>query len=381
MEYKEYLQIPGPTNVPERILKAMHRPLVNHRGPEFRELLKFCVDHLKQLLCTENELFIFPSSGSGAIESTIVNFFSSGDTIVHCGNGVFGERAGAIAKAYGLNPLPISKKWGEAVQPEDLKAILDNDPEGQIKAVYVPHCETSTGVQQPIEALARVHRECNHPSLFIVDAVSSMAMIPLEQDKWGIDVVISGSQKGLMLPPGLSLVSLNAKARAQEEKSNLPKWYWNYSAMRKAQEEWSLPYTPPTSLVFGLRESLTMLQEEGMDNVYKRHEKLTALTRSACESMGLELFVKSDDYSRTTTSLYLPENIKWPELSEICREKYHLVLGGGLGQLKGKIFRIGHMGNLDEQDLYSILGRLEAALIDLGYPVKPGTSAATLIQK
>lgn len=365
---RTYLQIPGPTNVPYRIQKAMLRPLVNHRGQEFRDLLKACLCGLQRLLRTEGDVFIFPSSGSGAIESVVVNLLNSGDRIITSSIGVFGERFAEIAERFGVQTVRIEKEWGLPVTADDVRCILEADQFQKIKMVCVPHSETTTGVASNIQAIAQVLRDLKHPALFVVDAVSAFACMPLKMDEWGIDVVITASQKGLMLPPGFSVVALNKNAwTICEQYANLPKWYWDYIRMKDKVREYALPYTPPTGLLFGLKESIKMLEEEGLENVWDRHNRNAEAVRTGIKALGLELFVHGEWYSDTVTAVKLPDGIKWEDFSSRLAINYGVVVGGGLGKLSGKIFRIGHMGILDSLDVYSIVGAIKMCLEDLGY--------------
>lgn len=375
MEMRQFLQIPGPTNIPDRILRSLSKPLINHRGPEFEKLMTECIAGVKKVLRTNNDVLMFPSSGSGTLESVVVNLFSQGDTIVASSIGVFSERFATIAENFGLNVIRISKEWKEAVKPEDVKKLLEEDREHKIKAVCVPQNETTTGVVSDVEGIAKVIKESGHPALLIVDGVSSVACIPMETDLWGVDVVVSASQKGFMLPPGMGFVILNNRAWEYVEKSTLPKWYWDYKAVREKLKTFQFPYTPATTLLFGLKESVDMLLEEGIENVWKRHAINARAVRNGVKALGLTLLASYEDASDTVTAIYMPENIKYKDLSELLRTKYGVVIGGGLGKLQGKIFRIGHLGSLQIADVYAVMGTVEMALWELGYKVELGTAA------
>lgn len=375
MEMRQFLQIPGPTNIPDRILRSLSKPLINHRGPEFEKLVTECIDGVKRVLRTNNDVLMFPSSGSGALESVVVNLFSKGDMIVASSIGVFSERFAAIAENFGLNVIRISKEWREPVRPEDVRSVLAEDREHKIKAVCVPQNETTTGVVSDIEGISKVIKELGHPALLIVDGVSSAACIPLETDLWGVDVVVSASQKGFMLPPGMGFVILSSRAWKHVETSTLPKWYWDYKAVREKLKTCQFPYTPATTLLYGLRESLDILFEEGIENVWKRHALNAQAVRNAVKALGLTLLSSDEDASDTVTAINMPENIKYKDLSELLRTKYGVVIGGGLGKLQGKIFRIGHMGSLHTADVYAVMGTVEMALYELGYNVELGTAA------
>jgi len=375
MEYRQFLQIPGPTNVPDRILRELSRPLINHRGPEFKELLSESIEGLKKVFRTDNDILMFPSSGSGVLESAISNLFSPGDKIVCSSIGVFSERMATIAERYKLDVIRIKKEWGQAVTAEDVREVLEQDKEKSIKAVCVPHNETTTGVTCDIEGISKVIKELDHPAIFIVDAVSSLAITKLETDAWNIDVVVTGSQKGLMLPPGMGIVSISSKAWEYYNKSSMPRWYWDYKAVKDKIQSHQLPYTPPTTLLFGLKEALDMILEEGMEEVWTRHTLMAKAVRSSIRAMGLEILPEEKDASNVVTAIKLPESIPYKDLANLLREKYNVVIGGGLGQLEGKIFRIGHLGSISYLDVYAVIGAVEMALYELGYEVKLGEGA------
>lgn len=375
MERRTYLQIPGPTNIPDRILRSLSKPLINHRGPEFEKLVTKCVDGLKKVFKTENDILIFPSSGSGALESAIVNLFSPGDTIVACCMGVFSERVATIAEKHQLNVIRISKEWGESVKPEDIKKVLEEDVDKKIKGVCLPQNETATCVVNDIEKISKVIKEIKHPAVLIVDAISSLACMPFETDAWGVDVVVTGSQKGLMLPPGMGIVSVSPKAWELVEKSTMPKWYWSYKSVKERMEIKQFPYTPATTLLFGLSEALDILEEEGMENVYRRHEILATAVREAAKAMGLSLFAEEGYQSNSVTAIKVPEGIRYKDLADILNTQYGVVIGGGLQKLKGQIFRIGHMGSIHMTDIYAIMSAVEITLFELGYKVELGTAA------
>lgn len=375
MEMRQFLQIPGPTNVPDRILRSLSKPLINHRGSEFEKLISECIEGLKKILRTNNDILMFPSSGSGALESAIVNLFSEGDTIVAASFGVFSERIAKIAENFGVNVIRINKTWGQAVKPEDIKKILEKDKEQKIKAVCLPQNETTTGVVSDIEGVSKVIKEIGHSTLLVVDGVSSVACIPMETDLWNVDVLVSASQKGFMLPPGIGFVTLNKKAWKYVQKSTLPKWYWDYKAVKEKMDSLQFPYTPATSILFGLKESLDMLMEEGIENVWNRHSVNAQAVRNGIKALGLDILSSEEDSSDTVTAINMPENIKYKELAELLRTKYGVVIGGGLGELQGKIFRIGHLGSLHTADVYAIMGAVEMAFYELGYKLELGTVA------
>lgn len=375
MERRQYLQIPGPTNIPDRILRSLSKPIINHRGSEFEDLVRVCIDGLKSVFKSKNDVLIFPSSGSGALESAIVNMFSQGDTILAASHGLFSERVAIIAENYGVNVIRVNKEWGKAIKDADLREILTKDADHKIKGVCLPQNETTSGITNDIESISKLLKELNHPALLIVDAVSSLACLPFETDKWDVDLVISASQKGFMLPPGLSFVCISEKAWAKRETSLLPKWYWDYNAAKEKMKNYQMPYTPPTSLLFGLKEALDIIEEEGLTKIWDRHNFIGTLTREAIKSIGLELFAEEGYESDTVTAIKMPENIKYQDFAKNLKDKFNVVIGGGLGDLQGKIFRIGHLGSIHLMEIYSILGAVELTLYQLGYDLELGTSS------
>lgn len=378
MQRRQYLQIPGPTNIPDNILRSLSQPMINHRGPEFERLLDDCLTGVKKVFRTDHDIIFFPSSGSGALESAMVNLFSPGDTIAACTHGVFTERVAAIAEKFGIKVIRIQKEWGEAIKAEDIKAVLDEDQAGLIKGVFVAQNETTSGIANDIQSIGAMMKASGHSALLLVDAISSMASLPYEMDQWGVDVTVSASQKGFMLPPGLSMVALNDRAWQRYEASTMPKWYWDYKAVADKNREGQMPYTPPTTLLFGLRESLKTIEEEGLENIWTRHTTLANATRQALKAMGLELFAEEGFQSDTITTINLPEGIAFKDLSKLLKDKYGVIIGGGLGKLQGKIFRIGHMGSIHMMEIYAILGAVELSLYELGYSVELGTAARTI---
>lgn len=380
MKGTQFLQIPGPTNIPNRILASLSKPLINHRGPEFEKLLTECVGGLKKVFRTENDILMFPSSGSGVLEASIVNLLSPGDVILAASLGVFSERVASIAESYGIKVIRINKEWGEGVKPRDIIEVLERDEAMEIKLVCLPQNETTSGVVNDIKAVSNAIKKTGHPTALMVDAVSSLACIPLETDVWGVDIVVSASQKGLMLPPGFGIISVSNKAWDMVEKSTLPKWYWNFKALRDKMKENQFPYTPATSLLFGLKESLDMIFEEGIEMVWERHAVMAKAVRSAVSAMGLEFFAEQEGASDTVTAIYVPENIKYKEFAEVLRTQYGVVIGGGLQKLQGKIFRIGHMGAINNMDVYAVMGAVEMALYQLGYKIQLGTAAKAVAE-
>jgi aspartate aminotransferase-like enzyme len=375
MEQRQFMQIPGPTNIPDRILRSLSQPIINHRGPEFEALVTECVNGLKNIYRTNNDVLLFPSSGSGVLESAIVNLFSPGDTIVAASLGVFSERMAAIAENYGLKVMRVSKEWGQSVKPEEIREILVNDINREIKGVCLPQNETTSGITNDIEGVSKIIKDLGHPAVLVVDAVSSLACLPFETDLWDVDVVVSASQKGFMLPPGMGMVAVSNKAWSLIENSKMPRWYWDYKSVKEKMKESQFPYTPATNLLFGLKESLKMILDEGIENVWARHDLMGSAVRNAIKAMGLTLFAEDDHQSNTVTAILMPENIKYKALAELLRTKYGVVIGGGLSKLQGKIFRIGHLGSISNMDAYAVMGAVEMALYELGYNVELGTAA------
>jgi len=378
VERRKYLQIPGPTNIPDRVLHSLSQPIINHRGPEFELLVDKCVKGLKKIYKTKNDILFFPSSGSGALEASIVNLFSPGDTILVVSMGVFSERVAIIGEKFGLNVIRIYKEWGQAAKPEDIKYALEKDVGCNIKGVCLPQNETATAVTNDIEKISKVFKEMSHPAILMVDAVSSLACMPLETDEWGVDIVIAGSQKGLMIPPGMGIISVSARAWKLVEKSTTAKWFWNFKAVKEKMTIGQFPYTPATTLLFGLKEALDILEEEGLNNVYARHKLLGEAIRDAAKAMGLSIFSEEGYESNTVTAINMPEGIEYKEFAEILNDKYGVVVSGGLQKLQGKIFRIGHLGSIHNTDIYGIMSAIEVVLVELGYKVELGTAAKAL---
>lgn len=381
MKNRHYLQIPGPTNIPEPVLRSLSTPMENHRGPAFKQMLEDIVQSLKYLLRTSGDILIFPSSGSGSLEASVVNLFSKGDKIISVHQGTFSQRYGIIAEAFGLDVVEIKKEFGKAIQPEDVVSILREDKDQLIKAVCLPQNETATGVANDIEAISKAIKETGHPALLVVDGVSSIACVPFFMDQWQVDVVITASQKGLMLPPGLGIVALNQKAWACVEKSDLPKWYWDFEAVRKSMTKGQFPYTPAISLFYGLKVALDLLKEEGLENVWTRHQTNARLIRRAGQAMGLSVLADDSCTSDTVTAFYLPEGLDFAEFSRLLEENYYITIGGGLGELEGKIFRIGHLGALSVAEVFGIMCSLELALHASGHKVVSGSAAEAIAQE
>jgi len=378
---KNYLLTPGPTPIPPRVLETMARPIIHHRTPEFQKIIQEVEEDLKYVYQTKNEVLIFAASGTGAMEGAVINLLSPGDKALVVRGGKFGERFGEICLAYGIEFTAIDVEWGKAVGPEIIRNILEEDKrrtanhERRIKAVYTTLCETSTGVATDIEAIGKILK--NYEAGLVVDAISGLAAVPIKTDEWGVDVVISGSQKGLMIPPGLAFVSVSPKAWALVEKSTLPKYYFDFKAYRKALDKIDTPFTPAVNLIIALREALKIIKEEGLDVIFERHKKMAFAVRSAVKAMGLELF-SPDAYSDAVTAVRVPQGIDGAKLVKTMRDKYGVGIAGGQAELKGKIFRIATMGYIAVTDLIVCVSTLEAALSEMGYKFQLGSGVRAL---
>lgn len=361
---KPCLMIPGPTNVPERVLQAMHRPLINHRGPEYEAMFQQISLDIRKIFQTKQPVLIYPSAGTGMMEAAIVNILSPGDKVLALSIGVFGNRLAEIAEKFGAKVEKLEFTWGHQAEPALVAQKLAEDKNHEIKAVLMTHNETSTGVTNDVQALAAA---CSgHPALRVVDAVSSLGAVDLKMDEWHLDVVFTGAQKALMLPPGLGFLALSEKAWQAQAASTLPKYYWDAALLKKSLAKWQNPYTPPVSLLYGLVESLTMIEEEGLSNVFSRHQLIGKAVRAAVEGLGLGLFADKSGASDTVTSVVVPEGLPAKKIQQHMRDVYGIVLAGGQKQLENKIFRIGHLGYIAPTDILLTIGALELTLTALG---------------
>jgi aspartate aminotransferase-like enzyme len=365
---KKQLFSPGPTPVPERVLLAMAGPVMHHRDPGYEVLFQEVREGLKYVFQTKQEVLVLASSGTGAMEAAVCNTLSRGDEALVVRGGKFGERWGEICEAYGVNVIPLDVTWGQAVDPGLIKKALDAKP--AIKAVLVQASETSTGVMHPIKEIADIVKN-RAGTILIVDAISALGVSDLPMDQWGIDVLVSGSQKALMLPPGLAFIALSAKAWGFAEKSNLPKFYFNLKEELAVAQKNQSQFTPAISLVVGLREALKMLKEEGLENVFKRHALLARATREAVKALGLELLAPTAP-SNALTAIKAPEGVDGKKLKKNFEDQFGLIIAGGQSQLKGKIIRIAHIGYFQSLDIIQAVSTLELVLKGLGYPVKLG---------
>ncbi|MDI6745144.1 MAG: alanine--glyoxylate aminotransferase family protein [Thermodesulfovibrionales bacterium] len=369
---KRYLLAPGPTPVPSEALLAMAMPIIHHRSPDFLPVLDSAKKGLQWLYQTKNDVLIICSTGTGGMVGSVNNFFSPGDKALVINAGNFGERWTKICKAYNLSVEEIKIDWGYTVKPGDVEKALKKDP--SIKGVFVQASETSTGVYHDIKALAAIVKKYEN-TIFVVDAISALVAHDLKMDEWGIDVLIGGSQKGLMLPPGLAFVGVSEKAWKFSEKSTSPKFYFNFKKEREALVKNQTNFTSPVTLIIGLNECIKILQKEGLENAFKRHETLAHATREAVKAIGLEMFTKESP-SNSVTAINAPKGIDGQEIYKNLRVKYGITAAGGQGQAKGKIFRIAHLGYADIFDVITAIAGVEMTLKGMGYPVKLGAGVA-----
>ena len=366
---RHFLQIPGPTNVPDRVLRAMARPTIDHRGTEFKALGRELLDGIRDVFRTERPVIIYPASGSGAWEAALVNALSPGDRVLMVETGHFATLWKQIAEKLGLEVDLIHGDWRHGVDPRAVEARLVEDREHAIKAVCVVHNETSTGVASRIPLVRHAIDHARHPALFMVDTISSLGSIDYRHDEWSVDVTVGASQKGLMLPPGLSFNAVSEKALAAHAHATLPRAFWDWSAVLAANEKGFFPYTPATNLLYGLREALAMLREEGLANVFMRHARHAEATRRAVRGWGLELVCQNpDEYSGSITAVITPPGHDADRLRVVVLDRFDLSLGVGLGKLAGTVFRIGHLGDLNDLSLLGTLAGVEMGLAAVGIP-------------
>ena len=374
MEDKHMLMIPGPTPVPEKVLKALGTHPIGHRSGDFSKVIAEINDNLKWLHQTKNEVLSLNVSGTGAMEAGMINFLSPGDRVLVGVNGKFGDRWAQICEVFGMQTERITSDWGTPLDPEEFKAKLEADANKEIKAVVITHSETSAGVLNDLETINK-YVKAHGEALIIVDAVTSLGAYNLPVDNWGLDVVASGSQKGYMIPPGLGFISVSDKAWQAYETSKFPRFYMDLGKYKKANAKNSTPFTPPINLMFGLQTALQMMQKEGLENIFARHQRLTNATRAAATAMGLSLLAP-DDAASTAVTAIKTDNAE--AIRTTMRQKYDIALAGGQDHLKGKIFRIGHLGFISDRDVIMTIGCLEATLTELGHDFesKSGTKAA-----
>jgi aspartate aminotransferase-like enzyme len=374
MTFQTQLRIPGPTPLPERVVRSMNRPMIDHRGPEFAAILAEITAGAKRVFKTKNDLLLLTSSGTGGLESAVANLVSPGDEVVAalCGN--FGERFAALAAAYGANVVRLEFEWGQPVDPDDLKVVLQRHPKAQV--VLLTHNETSTGLTNPLRELAQTARSAER--VVVVDGVSSISSIDIETDSWGVDVAVSGSQKGWMAPPGIALVSVSERAWAQQAKARSPRFYFDWKEAKTWAEKGMTPFTPAVPVAFALQEGLRMLQEEGLNKVYERHQRLARATQAGLQALGFQLFAQEGYRSNTVTSAVPPPGLDVAALRSLLDTKYGVVIAGGQGKMTGKMVRVGHLGAVADGDVVQVIWAMEQALEELDIAPADGRGVAAV---
>lgn len=370
---RHFLQIPGPTNVPDRILRAISRPTIDHRGPEFARLSLEVLEGIKRVFQTSGPVIIYPSSGTGAWEASLVNTLSPGDKILMFETGHFATLWRNIAVRFGLEVDFVPGDWRHGVGPAAVEAKLTEDHHHNIKAVAVVHNETSTGITSRVPEIRKAINRANHPALLMVDTISSLASIDYRHEEWGVDVTVGCSQKGLMLPPGLGFNAVSEKAIDASQSAKLPKSYWDWSSILKTNKAGLFPSTPATNLLYGLHEAIQILENEGLQNVFARHDRHAEATRRAVQTWGLEILCADpNEYSSSLTAVMIPEGYSADSLRKVILENFNMSLGSGLGKVADKIFRIGHLGNLNDLMLVGTLSGVEMGLSLTGIPFSRG---------
>ncbi len=374
MTFQTQLRIPGPTPLPERVVRSMNRPMIDHRGPEFAAILAEVTAGAKRVFKTKNDLLLLTSSGTGGLESAVANLVSPGDEVVValCGN--FGERFAALASAYGADVVRLEFEWGQPVDAGDLEVILQRHPKARV--VLLTHNETSTGLTNPLRELAQTARSAER--LVVVDGVSSISSIDIETDAWGIDVAVSGSQKGWMAPPGLALVSVSERAWVQQAKARSPRYYFDWKEAKTWADKGMTPFTPAVPVAFALQEGLRMLEEEGLANVYERHARLARATQAGLQALGFQLFAQDGYRSNTVTSALPPEGLDVAALRKLLDTKYGVVIAGGQAKMTGKMVRVGHLGAVAEGDVVQVIWAMEQALEELDIAPADGRGVAAV---
>ncbi len=378
---RHFLQIPGPTNVPDRVLRAMDYPTIDHRGPQFAAIGKKCLDGMKTIFKTRSHVVIYPASGTGAWEAALVNVLQDGDLVLMVETGHFATLWNRMATKLGLKTEFLATDWRRGVDPQAVEDRLRADTDGKIKAVCVVHNETSTGSTSAIAEVRAAIDAVSHNALLLVDTISSLASIDFRHDEWGVDVTVSGSQKGLMLPPGLSFNAISEKAVSVSQASGMRRSYWDWSEQIAANADGAFPYTPATNLLYGLAEAIDMLHEESLDAVFARHDRHAAATRRAVQAWGLEVLCQEPrDFSSSLTAVLLPDGHNADEFRASVLEKFNMSLGNGLSKLAGKVFRIGHLGDFNDLMLLGTLSGVEMGLSLADIPhQKGGVDAAMLL--
>ena len=375
MAWKRYLVAPGPTPVPPEVLAAGAEPVLHHRGPDFRAVMLRCLERLGLVLQTEKDVLLFTASGSGAFESSVVNLLSPGERVLAVSAGEFGERWARIAAAYGADVQDLRYAWGETPRAEDVRARVE---ETGAEVVFLVHSETSTGVVADVQALTEAAKSVG--ATVVVDAVSSLGAVPLETDAWGIDVVVSGSQKALMTPPGLSLTSVSAAAWERCARTTTPRFYFDWEKLRASLETGTTPFTPAVSLVASLDVALGLLLEEGLDAAFARHAALGRACREGAKAMGLELFSPDEERSAVVTAILTPEGVDARELVLALRDRFGITVAGGHGELGSRMFRIGHIGYYDVFDITTALAAVELLLVESGTDIERGTAVTRALE-
>ena len=374
-----FLQIPGPSNVPGRVLRAIERPTIDHRGPNFQDLAVEVLAKIKPIFKTSQPVIIFPSSGTGAWEAALVNTLSPGDRVLMYETGQFSNLWIELASRLGLQPEICEGDWRGGAIADVIEARLSADKKHEIQAVCIVHNETSTGALSDVKAVRNAIDNAKHPALFLVDTISGLGSADYKHDDWGVDVTITGSQKGLMLPPGLGFNAVSKKAVAASESAKLLRSYWDWTAQLHNNPTGNFPYTPATNLLYGLLEACDMLMEEGMENVFSRHERHAEATRRAVRTWGLEIQCSEPkEYSPVLTGVIMPEGHDADALRDVILEKYNMSLGAGLGKIKGKVFRIGHLGDFNDLMLMGTLSGVEMGLASANVPHRKGGAQAAL---
>ena len=373
MPGKHFLQLPGPSNVPDRILRAMDYPTIDHRGPDFTELTYECLNGMKTIFKTNSDVIIFPASGTGAWEAALVNTVNEDDLVLMVETGHFASLWNKMALKLGIKTEFLETDWRRGVEPEKLFDRLKKDIDKKIKAVCVVHNETSTGSISRIKEVREAINSANHNALLMVDSISGLASLEYKHDEWGVDVTVSGSQKGLMLPPGLSFNAISEKALLASNENSMKRSYWDWKEQIQSNKQGSFPYTPATNLLYGLKEAIDMLHEEGLENVFKHHDRHAQATRIAVQAWGLEVLCQEEkDYSSVLTAVKLPEGHNADGLRKIILEEFNMSLGNGLSKLAGKVFRIGHLGDFNDLMLMGTLTGVEMGLSLAGVPHQKG---------
>ena len=374
MTFHTQLRIPGPTPLPERVVRSMNRPMIDHRGPEFAAILAEITAGAKRVFKTKNDLLLLTSSGTGGLESAVANLVSPGEQVVAalCGN--FGERFAALAAAYGADVVRLEFEWGQPVDPDDLAQVLQRHPKAHV--VLLTHNETSTGLTNPLRELARTARSAER--LVVVDGVSSISSIDIETDAWGVDVAVSGSQKGWMAPPGFALVSISERAWAQQAKARSPRFYFDWKEAKTWADKGMTPFTPAVPVAFAMQEGLRMLEEEGLNNVYERHERLARAAQVGLQALGFQLFAQEGYRSNTVTSAVPPPGLDVAALRNLLNTKYGVVIAGGQGKMTGKMVRVGHLGAVAEGDVVQVIWAIEHALEELDIAPADGRGVAAV---